>query len=283
MTVAASEKSWNSPTTLYLARSLSARSDGGTLTVLDLGCGDGSTLEQLADSGHDLFGCDLPERRGALEKRLAPVFGDSFTRRIRTVADEDRVPFADDSFDIVYANQVFEHVRNLEATLRECHRVLKPRGTLLATFPPATCPLEVHLGIPFAHWLPAGPLRVRYLHLVYGLGLRPLQEGSSAGETARRQDRYLRDRTFYRTAGGTVLLASAYFNRVRCETDRLISAKLDMLGEGASPPASLALPVARALNGKLAGFLVSRLFLAAYSFAIPSSLPDPREPLPCPA
>ena len=283
MTVAASEKVWNSPTTLYLARSLSSRAGGGVLTVLDLGCGDGSTLAQLADSGHDLFGCDLPERRAALEQRLAPVFGDSFARRIRTVANEDRVPFDDDAFDIVYANQVFEHVRNLEATLRECHRVLKPRGTLLATFPPATCPLEVHLGIPFAHWLPAGPLRVRYLHLVYGLGLRPLPDGGAPAETARRQDRYLRDKTFYRTAGGTAFLASAYFNSVRCETDRLIAAKLDLLGERARPGASRAVPLARILNGRLAGFLVSRLFLAAYSFSTPSCLPDPREPLPCPA
>jgi len=38
-------------------------------------------------------------------------------------------------FDVVLSNEVFEHVPNLERSLAEVARVLKPGGTLLATFP----------------------------------------------------------------------------------------------------------------------------------------------------
>lgn len=269
MTITAADRAWNSPTTLYLARKLSSLSANRTLAVLDLGCGDGTVLEQLVQHGHDLFGCDLPDRRAALQKRLVPLFGEAFERHIRTVADEQTIPFDDGSFDIIYANQVFEHVRNLDMMLRECARVLRNEGVLLTTFPPATCPMEVHLGIPLAHWLPSGSIRTRYLQLFYGLGLRPRLEGCSSKETAQKQDDYLREQTFYRTAGKTVALTTPYFGSAACETKHLIEAKLDMMAKGASPAMKLVSRVGRVLNGKLLSYLVTRLSIAAYSFKKP--------------
>ena len=41
------------------------------------------------------------------------------------------------SFDLVICNEVFEHVYNLPKALEEIHRVLKPDGRLVATFPMA--------------------------------------------------------------------------------------------------------------------------------------------------
>jgi SAM-dependent methyltransferase len=44
---------------------------------------------------------------------------------------DDGLPYADEEFDTVHANQVIEHVRRSDAFLREVHRVLKPGGLAL--------------------------------------------------------------------------------------------------------------------------------------------------------
>ena len=49
--------------------------------------------------------------------------------------DVQRLSFADASFDLCTSTEVFEHVPDDRAGLRELHRVLKPRGHLLFTVP----------------------------------------------------------------------------------------------------------------------------------------------------
>jgi len=49
--------------------------------------------------------------------------------------DGRNLPFEDASFDAVFCSEVFEHVFNLEEILKELHRVLKPGGKMLLTFP----------------------------------------------------------------------------------------------------------------------------------------------------
>ncbi|NDC34032.1 MAG: class I SAM-dependent methyltransferase [Synechococcaceae bacterium WB9_2_112] len=45
--------------------------------------------------------------------------------------------YASDSFDLVICNEVFEHIYDLPRALEEIHRVLRPKGRLIATFPMA--------------------------------------------------------------------------------------------------------------------------------------------------
>jgi ubiquinone/menaquinone biosynthesis C-methylase UbiE len=85
--------------------------------------------------------------------------------------NEQLIPFEDNTFDVIYANQVFEHVKFFHSMISECSRVLKPKGILLANFPLATYPIEAHIKIPFAHWLPPGDLRTRYLYFFLRFGL----------------------------------------------------------------------------------------------------------------
>jgi len=58
-------------------------------------------------------------------------------RSMPLVPHEDlgRLSFPDASFDIAVCNEVFEHVPDLSAVFAEVARVLRPGGTLLATFP----------------------------------------------------------------------------------------------------------------------------------------------------
>lgn len=46
--------------------------------------------------------------------------------------DGKRMPYADDTFDVVWSSDVFEHVRAPRYTLTECVRVLRPGGTFAA-------------------------------------------------------------------------------------------------------------------------------------------------------
>jgi predicted SAM-dependent methyltransferase len=45
------------------------------------------------------------------------------------------LPFPNESFDVVYSNQVFEHIENIIGLIGECYRVLKPGGYLIAHVP----------------------------------------------------------------------------------------------------------------------------------------------------
>ncbi len=52
------------------------------------------------------------------------------------VMDAASMTFADDTFDLVYTTNCFEHVWNLSSVLNEVYRVLKPQGVLFTVFSP---------------------------------------------------------------------------------------------------------------------------------------------------
>ena len=96
--------------------------------VLDAGCGTGALLERLGRSSHHV-GVDLSEQAIAFcQKRNLP-------RVIQ--CDIGYLPFADATFDAVICSSVLYHrwVPDVQATLQELRRVLKPDGLLLVNVP----------------------------------------------------------------------------------------------------------------------------------------------------
>jgi SAM-dependent methyltransferase len=68
----------------------------------------------------------------------------------------DRLPFEDAVFDTVYTFDVLNAVRDLPLTIRECFRILRPGGRLLAVFPgfyhPKSHYLNLVTGTPCVHY-----------------------------------------------------------------------------------------------------------------------------------
>jgi SAM-dependent methyltransferase len=93
--------------------------------VLEVGCGAGTDLARFAKGGALVSGVDLSPSAIALarqnfeQRRLA---GD-----LRE-ADGEHLPFADDTFDVVYAHGVVQYTTNPQRLVDECRRVLRPGG-----------------------------------------------------------------------------------------------------------------------------------------------------------
>lgn len=139
--------------------------------ILDYGCGAGRLVhaalrEGLSMEGTDVFYAGSRAREEATE---AGLLGGAIHEMM-----EGRMPYASNSFDLIVNNQVMEHVEDLDAVLREIHRVLKPGGTLLSLFPAVDVFREGHIGIPFSHWMKKGS-RIRFL---YTWALRSLGLGT---------------------------------------------------------------------------------------------------------
>ena len=93
--------------------------------VLEVGCGAGTDLARFARGGAIVTGVDLS--RSAIELARRNFEQQGLTADLRE-ADGEHLPFAADSFDLVYAHGVVQYTADPQALVNECHRVLKPGG-----------------------------------------------------------------------------------------------------------------------------------------------------------
>lgn len=97
------------------------------LKVLEIGTGMGTDFMKFVRAGAKATGVDLTEKSIELiEKRLEI----ENLRAELIVADAEKLPFEDNSFDVVYSWGVLHHTPNTEAAVREAIRVLRPGGRL---------------------------------------------------------------------------------------------------------------------------------------------------------
>src|SRR5262245_61612437 len=171
--------------------------------VLDFGCGNGTLVKAYRELGYEAFGCDLAYKPGPDVERLHR------TGLIRLIESKPyRLPFPNESVDIVLLDQVFEHVQNYDETLAEIYRVLKPEGIGLHFFPSRYTLIEPHVSVPLAtiiqqRW---------WLALWAKLGVRaPRQQGMSVREVAQANHLYLTSQTNYLSKCAIERFVSRYF------------------------------------------------------------------------
>jgi SAM-dependent methyltransferase len=132
--------------------------------ALDLGCFTGGRSVAWAEryGCAELVGIDVATHFAAAARQFASARG---TPARFLVARSETLPFPDETFDAVLSSDVFEHVQDVEGTLRECHRVLRPGGRMFVVFPGFYHPLEHHLslvtGVPGIHYLFSPAVLVR--------------------------------------------------------------------------------------------------------------------------
>jgi SAM-dependent methyltransferase len=97
---------------------------GAGTRVLDVGCGAGGFSLLAAEAGAAVTGLDAAESLLAIARERVPA--GRFD-----VGDNQFLPYADDSFDVVAGINSFQYAADPVAALAEARRVAKPGGTVL--------------------------------------------------------------------------------------------------------------------------------------------------------
>jgi len=124
------ERSYLTPEIIHQrSRTLDALALQAGERILDVGCGTGLLLEQMAISVGDkgqVVGLDYsPDMLDMARHRCQ-----NFDHVALQQGSVEKLDFESDSFDVVSCTQTLLYVEQVETALHEIHRVLKPRGRI---------------------------------------------------------------------------------------------------------------------------------------------------------
>ncbi len=183
------------------------------IKILDWGCGRGKSVIKLLEKGYQVKGVDndktvLTKGFDLLEKMnydpgqvLIPLNEISFLPKAQ--------------FDIIYSEQVFEHIQDLEESIIKIAQFSKKEAWGIHLFPGALNIIEDHLKMPFIHWLPKKKIRNLALMLFLLFGYRPKPnwpgiEEMTLAEEAFSYYKYLDQKTYYRDIKGIIQTFKAF-------------------------------------------------------------------------
>jgi ubiquinone/menaquinone biosynthesis C-methylase UbiE/uncharacterized protein YbaR (Trm112 family) len=190
---------------------------GGAL--LDVGCSTGGFLVAAAGRFPEVVGVDVAFRWlvvGTVRLR------DAGAKARLVCANAEFLPFATDSFGLLTAIDLIEHVADPKPVLRECRRVAAPNGLVyVSTNNRYSLAPEPHVNVWGVGWLPRA-LQPAYVHLMAGRSYRNI-----ALRSPRELDRFARAAGFRscrteaaplagaRLGGGWFPRAQAIYDRAR--------------------------------------------------------------------
>ncbi|MFJ9894727.1 methyltransferase domain-containing protein [Streptomyces sp. NPDC091280] len=102
------------------------------MKILDIGCGPGTITADLAALVPDGSVTGVDREPGILDTARATAAGRGLANVDFAVADVHALDYPDDTFCVVHAHQVLQHVGDPVRALREMVRVTKPGGFIAA-------------------------------------------------------------------------------------------------------------------------------------------------------
>lgn len=137
------------------------------INILDVGCGNGLLLSTLIkqlplrhpDLRIDFYGLDVDDshvqEKGFFAKTVSLLRATdpsvAWEEKVKLTQSDVPWPFEDNFFDIIFSNQVMEHVFNQSYFLNEIKRTMHKDGYSFHLYPLKHDVFEGHLLIPFAH------------------------------------------------------------------------------------------------------------------------------------
>lgn len=100
-------------------------------TVVDIGCGPGTLIKELLDMSFKVIGLDIAPH---MVNECRTRFGGNADARF-DVGTAHEMPLANQSADAIIAMGLMEYLNDENDVLTEFHRVLKPSGIALITYP----------------------------------------------------------------------------------------------------------------------------------------------------
>lgn len=113
----------------------------GTGSFLDIGCGEGWALDYFQRQGWDVLGLDFSSF--SLEK-----FHPQLRNRLRTgdlYEEVQKLVATGQQFDVLWLDNVLEHVLEPVELLRQCRQLIRPQGVLVVDVPNDFSALQQHL------------------------------------------------------------------------------------------------------------------------------------------
>ena len=102
------------------------------MKVLELGCGNGALWLENLSHIPSVISILLSDSSEGMVREVQHKLSEDQRFSFQTI-EMDHIPYPDQSFDLVISNHVLFYSNDLDQTLREIRRVLKPEGTLAAS------------------------------------------------------------------------------------------------------------------------------------------------------
>lgn len=113
---------YNSAARLNEKNILSLLEEDKNAKLLDLGCDTGEWTLKIAKKigSKDVYGVEIVDER--IKQAKAKGI------KVAKADLNEKLPFKDNFFDVVHANQIIEHLHDTDNFISEIYRVLKPKG-----------------------------------------------------------------------------------------------------------------------------------------------------------
>lgn len=171
------------------------------VNILDWGCGRGRSVAKLREQGFNAFGVEIDLNVMSNGFELFEKRGLSPSNILKPI--DESCYFDNGFFHLIFSEQVFEHIENLDSVLKEHSRLTAQGGIGVHCFPGSKNVSEDHLNMPFVHWFPKNIIRKYWIYLMllfsYGPKNRwPQTIDKSLWSAADIYYWYINNRTYYR-------------------------------------------------------------------------------------